>query len=97
MRRDPDAIINLKLRIRERLRRQLEAEARKEDRSMNSKIADILERHFSEPALEDRLAVRVAAVIRTSLFDPPRPVPLKDLATPTREFMNVKKSKDEKK
>jgi hypothetical protein len=55
MHRLPTAIVNLKLRLEERLRHQLERAARKADRSMNSEIIDRLEKSFVEPALVERI------------------------------------------
>jgi hypothetical protein len=51
--------VNLKLRLEERLRRQLEREARKADRSMNAEIIDRLEKSFVEPALLERIGAAV--------------------------------------
>src|SRR6266487_4808385 len=59
MHRLPTAIVNLKLRLEERLRRQLEREARKADRSMNAEIIDRLEKSFVEPALVERIDAAV--------------------------------------
>ncbi len=59
MHRPPTAIVNLKLRLEERLRRQLEREARKADRSMNAEIIDRLEKSFGEPALVERIQAAV--------------------------------------
>jgi hypothetical protein len=61
MHRPPNAIVNLKLRFEERLRRQLEQAARSADRSMNSEIIDRLEKSFVEPALVERINVGVKA------------------------------------
>ena len=55
MQRPLTATVNLKLRLEERLRRQLEREARKADRSMNAEIIDRLEKSFVEPALLQRI------------------------------------------
>jgi hypothetical protein len=59
MQRPPNAIVNLKLRLEERLRRQLERDARKADRSMNAEIIDRLEKSFVEPALVERIHAAV--------------------------------------
>ncbi len=59
MHRPPTATVNLKLRLEERLRRQLEREARKADRSMNAEIIDRLEKSFVEPALLERIDAAV--------------------------------------
>jgi uncharacterized protein YpiB (UPF0302 family) len=59
MQRPPTATVNLKLRLEERLRRQLEREARKADRSMNAEIIDRLEKSFAEPALLERIDTAV--------------------------------------
>jgi hypothetical protein len=59
MPRAPTAIVNLKLRLEERLRHQLERAARKADRSMNSEIIDRLEKSFVEPALVERIDTAV--------------------------------------
>ena len=61
MHRPPNAIVNLKLRFEERLRRQLEQAARSADRSMNSEIIDRLEKSFGEPALLDRIKVFISS------------------------------------
>jgi len=55
MHRPLNATVNLKLRLEERLRRQLEREARNADRSMNAEIIDRLEKSFVEPALVKRI------------------------------------------
>ena len=61
MHRPPNAIVNLKLRFEERLRRQLEQAARSADRSMNSEIIARLEKSFGEPALLDRIRVFISS------------------------------------
>jgi hypothetical protein len=53
-------LIQVKLRISEDLKRRLDREARKrEDGSLSAEIAERLERSFSEPALEQKLATTV--------------------------------------
>jgi ribosomal 50S subunit-associated protein YjgA (DUF615 family) len=62
MRRPPDAIVNLKLRLEERLRRRLEAAARRNDHSMNAEIIALLDDALDRPPLKEDL---VATVTKT--------------------------------
>jgi hypothetical protein len=55
MARKPTDIIQLKVRMRERLRAQLEREAGRQGHSMNAEIVRRLERSFEEEKLDEKI------------------------------------------
>jgi hypothetical protein len=56
MARKPTDTVQLNLRFSEALRRRLEREAERNDRSMNAEIIDRLEQSFRVPELTDAVA-----------------------------------------
>jgi Arc-like DNA binding domain len=80
--RTPTAIVALKLRLREDLRRPLAAEAKKAGRSLNREIVHRLEQSFSQEALTSAVRSAVRAELITTFGQVPagsgrpgRPIP----------------------
>ena len=68
MARKKTAIVNLTLRLREDLRRQLEREAKQKDQSLNAEIVSRLEQSFERVPADKVLAVAHGLLLRTQWY-----------------------------
>ena len=74
MARKPSDIVQLKLRFEEKLRRRLQADAAKNERSLNAEIIDRLERSYSTPNLAQMTATAVVEELRIAgVVSPKKP------------------------
>jgi non-homologous end joining protein Ku len=64
VKRSKTAIVGLRVRLREPLRKKLETAAKQKGVSLNAELVDRLEASFSAQAVEDKLAPQLTLVVK---------------------------------
>jgi non-homologous end joining protein Ku len=64
VKRSKTAIVGLRVRLREPLRKKLETAAKQKGVSLNAELVDRLEASFSAQAIEDKLAPQLTLIVK---------------------------------